>query len=119
MFKNRVLSRMLRAGMLAASGTVMLGALSLTAMFSSASAQPLPVAPNGVARPAGTLECSTYTSGPNGGAECYGTQTWRLALYCDWPSPSPVYGATQYGDGASYASCWFGSSAQYAAIESW
>jgi len=58
-----------------------------------------------------------YHPGPNGFAACKGNERWRLALYCDFPSPSPVYGNYVNGNGNSAASCWFQANAQYGAIE--
>ena len=88
-----------------------------TATAGAASASTAHVAsPAKSARPA-YLQCSTYISGPNGYADCHGTDRWRLAVYCDWPSVSPVYSNYVYGTGSAGASCWFGRNAQYAAIE--
>ena len=115
----QTLSCLVAKGILARGAAGLLGGMSTTALAAPVSAEPVSVG-HAVAVPDGSLECSTYVSGPNGVAECNGEDTsWRLALYCDLPSPSPVYGMTQYGDGVSSASCWFGRPAQYAAVESW
>jgi hypothetical protein len=68
------------------------------------------------ARPA-ALECSKAVMGSTGYADCTGDETWRLAVYCDFPSVSPVYSGYVNGTGSASATCWFGASAQYAAIE--
>jgi hypothetical protein len=63
------------------------------------------------------VNCSTWTSGTEGGANCSGTGWWRVAVYCDWPSPSPVYSGWKYGAGSNAAGCWFGKNAQVARVE--
>jgi hypothetical protein len=68
---------------------------------------------------AGTLTCVRVVSGSTGRAVCRGTGNWRLAVYCDFPSVSPVYSGTMWGDGTASATCWFGAHAQRAAIEEW
>jgi hypothetical protein len=94
-----------------------LSTIAFTAGTANASAvQPRTTSPAPVYVPA-WVSCGIITQGPNGFAACKGNERWRLALYCDFPSPSPVYGSYVNGQGTSAASCWFQANAQYGAIE--
>ena len=66
------------------------------------------------------VNCNTWTDGQaTGGASCSGTGHWRVAVYCDWPSVSPVYSQDMSGSGQTAATCWFQKHAQRAAVEQW
>ncbi|HEX6467605.1 MAG TPA: hypothetical protein VF069_00810 [Streptosporangiaceae bacterium] len=71
---------------------------------------------------ANNLSCKTGhdNGGPNAWATCTGSGNWRMDIYCDWPSPSPITNPWVYQTGGtqtSRGSCWFGRAVQSVTIE--
>jgi hypothetical protein len=101
---KRILTKRLRTGM---ALSVLLAGAGMVALA-------------GPAHAASDLTCTSSHSGPDATATCWGTGTWQMDIYCDWPSPSPIAnGWISQDDGVqtSKGSCWFGRNVQFISIE--